>query len=372
MSGCPFAAIIKATTPAVGPKARDIVDSFYPRMFKNNPETKAFFNPANQFADPPVQRMALTNAIIAYATNIEELGNLGEAVSIIAHKHAALQVAPEHYPIVHKNLMESIGEVLGDVVTPEIGAAWSDAVLALAQILIDTEAGLYKMAAERTGGWSGVKDFRVSRKRNVTEDCVELTFEAVDGKGPIDFTAGQFLTIHLKQKGATPRHYTVTSSPGQDFLQCCIKKIPGGFVSNAAHALKERDIVGLTPPFGTFGLKAGPAVLISAGIGVTPMKTFLSSVPENVRLAVHIDKSEATHPFKAEMEASGVGTKFYYTEQSGRPTIGELVDEVSKPYLSECDFFLCGPPTFVSELKTALEAAGAKSVNVDVFGPGLA
>merc|ERR1719428_1272776 len=89
---CPFHEIVKATVPAVAPRAREIVDDFYPRMFANNPETKALFNPANQFEEPNRQRMALTNAVLAYAGNIENLGALAEAVAIITHKHAGLVV----------------------------------------------------------------------------------------------------------------------------------------------------------------------------------------------------------------------------------------------------------------------------------------
>lgn len=340
-------------------------------MFKNNPETKAFFNPANQFADPPLQRLALANAIVAYASNIDNLGALTDAVAIIAHKHCGLSVAPEHYGIVHKNLMESIASILGEVVTPEIGDGWSEAVLALAQILIDTERGLYTMAAERTGGWCGVKDFKVASTRNVTDNCMEITFEDADNKGPIDFTPGQFLTLHVKQEGATPRHYTVTSAPGQSYLQCCVKRIPGGFVSNVVHSLKEGDVVGLAPPFGVFGTKGGPVVLLSAGIGATPMKAFLASVPEKVQFLVHIDKTAAAHPFKAEMEASGVKSKFIYTQEVGRPSMEQLVEEDLKPFLSECDFLVCGPSQFLASAKASLQAAGAKSVSVDVFGPAL-
>ena len=91
-SGCPFAGIIKATAPAVAPKVPEIVNDFYPRMFAQNPETKAFFNPANQFEEPPRQRMALANAVVAYASNIEDLTPLAGAVEVIAHKHAALTV----------------------------------------------------------------------------------------------------------------------------------------------------------------------------------------------------------------------------------------------------------------------------------------
>jgi nitric oxide dioxygenase len=379
--GCPFAEILKATAPAVAPKVPEIVNDFYPRMFKNDPETKKFFNPANQFANPALQRIALGNAVVAYASNIEQPENLAEAIKIIAHKHCGLSVQDKHYPIVHRNLMAAIAHVLGDdVVTPEVGEGWSEAVLSLANVLIDAEKGLYQQAAERRGGWSGVKDFKVSYMEQVTSDCVEFTFTPVDGKGPIDFTPGQFLTLHLRLDGATPRHYSITSAPGQEYLKCCVKKIPGGFVSGAMHNLNVGDIVGLAPPFGAFQMTTGPAVLISAGIGATPMQCFLKSAPESVRFILHVDKNEKAHPFKANMEAAGVPTLFHYTEEpyvlkpylaKGRPSPDALVQDVLKPYLSDCDFYLCGPASFLNDMKSALESAGAKRVHVDVFGPSL-
>jgi len=367
-SGCPFAGIIKATAPVVAPKCRAIIDDFYPRLFKQNPETKAFFNSANQFAEPPKQRLALTNAVIAYASNIEDLTPVLPAVELIANKHVGITVQPDHYGIVHKNLMESIGAVLGDVVTEEIGNGWSEAVLALAKIMIAREEELYTMAEERRGGWRGVKEFKVINKRQVANACMEFTFEPVDGKGPIDFTTGQFLTLHLK--GHTPRHYTVTNKPGESFLQCCIKKIDKGQVSNAMHELEIGTTVNLAPPFGVFMLKERPAVLISAGIGATPMKSFIETSPEKIKLALHVDRDVESQPFVKEFSA--VPTHFHYTAKSGRPAPKDLIDGVLKPYLAECDFFLCGPGAFLSDMKQALTDAGAQGVYVDVFGPELA
>jgi len=369
---CPFQQIVKDTAGAVAPRARDIVDDFYPRMFKNNPETKAFFNPVNQFQEPPRQRMALANAVVAYASNIDQLENLSGAVKIIAHKHAGLNVLPEHYPVVHDNLMASIGHVLGDAVTPEVGDGWSKAVMALAEVCIGEEKKLYEMAQGRSGGWLGSKDFKVSAVKMVTPQCAEVTFVPADGsEAPIDFTPGQFLTVHLKKEGATPRHYTVTSAPGKAFLQCCVKKIDKGFVSTAMHELKEGDLVGLSPPFGTFTMAGKPAVLISAGIGATPMKAFLEARPADVRLALHVDRSEGDHPFRQQFLDSGVATKFHYTSKDGRLSQAELVKDV-KPFAGDCAFYLCGPDGFLKMAKAALAEAGASDVHVDVFGPALA
>jgi nitric oxide dioxygenase len=316
--------------------------------------------------------MALAHAVLAYAANIDNLGALTGAVKLIAHKHCALNVQSPHYAIVHKNLMASIGHVLGEAVTPEVGAGWSEAVLALAEILINTEEELYKMAEQRSGGWRGQKDFKVSYVKLVADGCKEVTFVPADGSSiPIDFTSGQFLTVHLKKEGATPRHYTVTSAPGKPYLQCCVKKLPGGFVSAGIHELRKGDLVGLSAPFGLFTLSEKPAVLISAGIGATPMKAFLESNVKKVRLAVHVDKSEATHPFRKAFVDSGVQTYFHYTSTKGRPTMADLVEQV-KPHLADCDIYTCGPTQFLSDVKAALTEAGASNVHVDVFGPTLA
>lgn len=377
MSKCPFAAIIQATAPAVAPKVPQIVDDFYDRMFKENPEAKQFFNPANQFKDPPLQRQALANAIVAYAGNIENLGALTGAVEIIAHKHCALNILPEHYPIVHKNLMASIGQVLGDVVTPEIGDGWSQAVLFLAKVLWEKEEELYKMAEARRGGWRGKKNFKVSHIRQVSARCKEFTFEAVEGNGPIDFTPGQFLTVHLGIDGATPRHYTVTSAPGQSHLKCCIKEVDKGFVSSAMHSLQIGTVVGLSPPFGAFGLHDKPAVLISAGIGITPMKCFLESAPDQILFALHVDRDAAEHPWKADFdgvndEKNEAKTECWYTCEKGRPAPEQLVEGILKPYIKDCDFYLCASPDMQLALQKALKEAGAEGVYLDSFTPELA
>lgn len=375
VSGCPFAAIIKATAPAVAPQTRAIVDDFYPRLFRQNPETKAFFNQANQFSEQPTQRMALANAVVAYASNIDSLENLTGAVKLIANKHCGLGVEPEHYGIVHKNLMESIGHVLGDVVTPEIGQGWSDAVLALAKIMYETETELYKAAEQRSGGWRGKREFKITSVKSVTADCKEFTFEPADGSAmPIDFTPGQFLTLHLGKHSteATPRHYTVTNAPGKPFLQCCIKRVEKGLISNLMHGLEEGAIVELSPPFGVFNLKPErKCVLISAGIGATPMKCFLDSAKDNVELLVHVDKNAEAHPFLDQVKASGVNTEFLYTAERPRPSAEEVAELVKQKGLTDCDCYLCGPPAFLTGVKASLAEVGVQNVFLDVFGPEL-
>jgi nitric oxide dioxygenase len=133
--------IVKATAPVVADHALQITSVFYRTMFHNDPHVQHFFNQAHQVAGH--QPRALADSIIQYATHIDDLSALTPLVARIAHRHCALSIKPEHYGIVHKNLMLAIGEVLGSAVTPEIGAGWSEAVLGLAGVCIDAEEKLY-------------------------------------------------------------------------------------------------------------------------------------------------------------------------------------------------------------------------------------
>lgn len=88
---------INATVPAVSAHARQITEHFYPLLFNRYPQVLEYFNKTNQ--EKGSQRQALANAVIAYASNIERLELMGDAVSLIAQKHCSLGILPEHYPL---------------------------------------------------------------------------------------------------------------------------------------------------------------------------------------------------------------------------------------------------------------------------------
>ena len=145
--------IIAATLPAVGENIDAITGVFYPLMFDRYPEVKAYFNQAHQAEGS--QRRALANAVVAYASNLDRLEVLGDAVSLIVHKHASLNVLPEHYPIVGECLLAAVKEVLGEAASDEVLAAWGEAYQQLADILIQAEEAVYRENETRRGGWRG-------------------------------------------------------------------------------------------------------------------------------------------------------------------------------------------------------------------------
>lgn len=213
----------------------------------------------------------------------------------------------------------------------------------------------------RSAAFLGVRDFKVSNVRRVADDYTEVTFVPADGHAiPVDFTPGQCLELHVD--GGSPHRYVVTSAPGKDYLQCCVK--------SASDGLHLGTVVRLAAPCRVHHAHASqrPIVLISAGISSAATKAFLQSAPENVRFAVHIDRSESSHAFRREFRQSCIDVSFHYTSEFGRPSPEDLMKEI-KPHLVDCDFFISGPATFVESMNLALKAAGARNILVDdMFG----
>merc|ERR1719265_1710449 len=254
---------IVATAGVVAPQALAITKTFYGTILKKHPALLTYFNPAHNVPISIHQPTALANSIVAYASNIQELSPLlvpGGPVDAICHRHCAIGIFPDQYCVVHDNLMASVGQVLGAAVTPPVANAWSQAVLFLARACIDKEEGLYKMAEQREGGWSGPETFKVVNIETLAPDIKRFTFKPpffspLAGKS-FEFTPGQYLSLTVDPEGngrTAPRHYTVTSPPGADYLQCTIKKLPGGKVSTFVHdRLRFRNKVKLLAPFGVF------------------------------------------------------------------------------------------------------------------------
>ena len=133
--------IVKATAPAVAENAEKITTRMYEILFANYPDTEALF--AN--ADPD-QHKKLAAAVVAYASNIDNLEVLDKAVEKMATTHVAAKVKPEHYPMVAVAILGAIQDVLGDAATEEVLTAWKEAFLFLAHILINREKELYAQA----------------------------------------------------------------------------------------------------------------------------------------------------------------------------------------------------------------------------------
>lgn len=166
--------LIKACVPALQEHGVEVAKIFYTNMLRENPPLREIFNKANQVHQH--QPRALAASVYAYAANIDNLATLGDAVELIANKHASLYVRPEQYEIVGKYLLAAMKEVLGDAVTPELLEAWKVAYGDLADIFIKREGELYKNAH----GWTDWRDFRIAKKEKEGDEITSFYLEPVD------------------------------------------------------------------------------------------------------------------------------------------------------------------------------------------------
>jgi len=133
--------ICKATAPVLTEHGEAITSKMYEILFRDYPETKELFGDA-----PEDQHKKLAGAIVAYASNMDNLEVLGKAVEGMAQRHVRTSVKPEHYPMVGVSLLAAIKEVLGEAATDDVIEAWKEAYFFLGDILIAREKELYTEA----------------------------------------------------------------------------------------------------------------------------------------------------------------------------------------------------------------------------------
>lgn len=115
----------------------------YEILFERYPETKALFDGADGN-----QSFKLVTAVAAYAANIDKLENLTGAVEKMVTAHVRSGVKAEHYPMVTDSILSAFVDVLGDAVTLEVAAAWTEAYNFLADLLIQAEVNAYAAKAD--------------------------------------------------------------------------------------------------------------------------------------------------------------------------------------------------------------------------------
>ncbi|WP_226536702.1 NO-inducible flavohemoprotein [Fictibacillus halophilus] len=389
--------IIKSTVPVLEVHGEAITSRFYQLLFTKHPELLNIFNHANQKKGR--QQAALANAVYAAAANIDKLEMIIPVVKQIAHKHRSLGVKPEHYPVVGENLLQAIKDVLGDAATGEIINAWAEAYGVIADAFIGVERDMYEAAEQQKGGWEGFRAFVVAEKVEESSVITSFYLKPQDG-GPIaEFNPGQYVSVKMEIPGETNTHirqYSLSDSPGKEHYRISVKKeagliSPDGIVSVYLHeGVKAGDVLNLSAPAGDFYLdteSAKPAVLISGGVGLTPMvsmlKTAVEKQPEREVTFIHAAINGQTHALKDEVKkvaevAENISTYFVYEkpleEDFGYDQTG-YIDEAwlrkVLPLNKEAEYYFCGPVPFMQAINHALQELNIKKENIhfEFFGP---
>ncbi|MFC0186683.1 NO-inducible flavohemoprotein [Fictibacillus aquaticus] len=391
--------IIKSTVPVLEKYGKDITAQFYKTLFSKHPELLNIFNHANQKQGR--QQTALANAVYAAAVNIENLGAILPVVKQIAHKHRSLGVLPEHYPIVGENLLQAIKDVLGDAATDEIIGAWGKAYGVIADVFISVEQDMYTEAKEQHGGWEGYRNFVVDRKVEESDVITSFYLRPEDGKPLASFKPGQYITVKLQPEGDAYTHlrqYSLSDAPGKDYYRISVKKESGsgvdGVVSNYLHnGILAGDVLPVTAPAGDFVLEMEserPVVLISGGVGQTPMISMLNTIaekqPEREVTFIHAALNSSTHAMRDHVnrivsEHDSFKSYVAYSEPTeGDRAAGNFDKDgfVDSKWLSgvvadrdNADFYFCGPVPFMKNIYQTLKSWGipADRVHYEFFGP---
>lgn len=367
------AEIVTATLPLIGANIDAITRAFYRRLFDAHPALiRNLFNRGNQAQG--AQQRALAASIATFATHLvnPDLPHPAELLSRIGHKHASLGVTAEQYPIVHEHLFAGIVEVLGaDTVTAEVAEAWDRVYWIMAQTLIDLEHALYAEA--------GVPDGDVYRRAQVSarvddpSGAVLVTVTGVDA----EFGAGQYVSVGvtLPDGARQLRQYSLVNKGGTGELTFAVK--PAGEVSEwIRDNLRVGDQLDITLPFGDLPAPAPgvPLVLISAGIGITPMISILETLDADARVQVlHADRSSQAHPLRERqrelLAALPHATLDVWYEDGGdgaHPGFLTL-DGIVLP--ADAEVYLCGADGFVRAVRDQLLARGVTRVHCELFSP---
>jgi MOSC domain-containing protein YiiM/ferredoxin-NADP reductase len=256
-------------------------------------------------------------------------------------------------------------------------------------------AGLIPASASQTAT-PGFRSLRVSRIDRECVDVISLSLEPTDGRRLTTPLPGQFVVLRLRPDPKVApifRSYSLSGLASDERYRVSVKLEPDGaggtFLRNHVRA---GDLLDVSEPRGSFVLQpgTGPVVLLSGGIGATPVLAMLhalaaSESPREIWW-LHVARNRSLHSFASEAGelVKGLGharSRVWYSRPSpgdregvdydARGRLGiEAIEQLNVP--READFYLCGPPAFLSDLRTGLSAWGVPpaGIHAEIFSGG--
>jgi ferredoxin-NADP reductase/MOSC domain-containing protein YiiM/ferredoxin len=243
--------------------------------------------------------------------------------------------------------------------------------------------------------WRGFRPLRISRKLRESGNVISLQLEPTDGEPIAATLPGQFVVLRLEPKSAPElvRSYSLSGTPGASRYRVSIKReahgAAGAYVDDE---LKVGDIVHTSAARGDFTLRPGdaPVVLLSAGIGVTPVLAMLHALAAEASTReiwwLYGTRNGREHPFAEETRGLLKALAHHHSyvcysapDPEDRPNAdfdgaGRLnmraLQELNLP--RNGDFYICGPSTFMSDLTAGLKELGVAPdrIHTETFGAG--
>jgi ferredoxin-NADP reductase/MOSC domain-containing protein YiiM len=282
---------------------------------------------------------------------------------------------------------------------PALSPGWKGSL----QALIDQEVGGtprsgnsgLTAAAGPPPAWAGFRSMRVARLDRESASVTSLWLEAADGSGLPAAAPGQFLVLRIQPAPDKPRilrNYSLSGAPDAGVYRVSIKQEQNGVASTfLCNKVRVGEILEASAPRGSFTLQPaeGPVVLLSAGVGATPVMAMLHAlVSTNSRREVwwlYGARNRRDHPFAEESRVlleglAGSRKYIVYSRPGPEDQLGQDYDAVGHLDVTVMekigvprngDFYLCGPPPFLGGLTAGLKAWGvaASRVHQEIFGP---
>ena len=237
--------------------------------------------------------------------------------------------------------------------------------------------------------WQDWRNFVVFKKVKESSEITSFYLKPQDEAKIPSFKPGQFLTIKLDIPGIDKpviRTYSLSDySPTNQYYRLSIKRepaprdldVPPGIASNFMHdSIQEGDIIPATPPNGRYYLdveKSTPVVLISNGVGITPMycmaKACIFENPQRQVYFVHGARNGNFHAFQQEvmgLSKQNPNLKVHYrysrpqeVDEENCHSIGYVdIDLIKELAHENAEFYLCGSPAFMDSLRGGLKEWG--------------
>jgi ferredoxin-NADP reductase/MOSC domain-containing protein YiiM/ferredoxin len=290
---------------------------------------------------------------------------------------------------------------------PALSKGWQGSFQAMLQqdLSSKTTVGNPGLAnEEQAPAWPGFRQLRVARINKESDSVTSFVLEPIDGQPLPLFQAGQFVVLKLlvgPDKPPVLRSYSLSDLPAADHLRISVKSelngIGSSFLCNRA---REGDVLDVSAPRGSFTLRPSqsPVVLLSAGVGATPVMSMLHALAAERSQReiwwIYGARNRVEHPFAEESRSllkqlsRGRGC-IVYSRPAATDRVGadfDALGHIDTPLLERIgvsqssDFYLCGPTSFLQAMPDGLRNWGvpAGNVHTEAFGsleaitPGMA
>jgi ferredoxin-NADP reductase/MOSC domain-containing protein YiiM/ferredoxin len=306
---------------------------------------------------------------------------------------------PEHLPVAEADALLYLPghqrqELLRGLRIPALSPGWRASFQALLEEEPDSgNAGL--AVTSPPPAWPGFRQLTVTAITRESDSVISIRLEDAEGAALPAARPGQWLTLRVrldKQHGSVLRNYSLCGPPDAGSYRIAVKREPDGAASGYLHTrLAVGDQLDIAAPRGTFILDRtdAPALLISAGIGATPVLAMLHALAEEHSdreiWGLHSARNGHEHSFAAEARAliaslPNARSRVYYSrpgpndvegrdfDSAGRVN-GSVLADLNPP--RDAQAYLCGPPGFMDEISAGLAAIGidASHIHTEPFGP---